>query len=101
MDILENLKLFYGIAEEDESKDSFFEALIDEAKADAMAYCNLTVYNNSLNSTVSKMARYKKTQIGAEGLSAQSYSGVSESLLSDYPADIYKALNRFKKVRTL
>lgn len=43
----------------------------------------------------------KLNRINTEGLASQAYSGVSESFINGYPADIQATLDRKRKIRTL
>lgn len=94
MDMLEKVKVMLGV---EANKDALLTLLIEEAKEDALNYCNLDDYKDSLDSIVIKMVRFKYGKLGAEALSSQSFSGVSEAINVDYTPDIYKALNRFKR----
>lgn len=48
-----------------------------------------------------RVAIIKLNRLNTEGLASQSFSGVSESYIDDYPQDIIKALNRKRKLKTL
>jgi hypothetical protein len=39
--------------------------------------------------------------MGSEGLASQGYSGVSESYINDYPADIKAILNRKRRLKVI
>lgn len=45
------------------------------------------------------IAILKLNRIGTEGLSSESYSGVSESFIDGYPADIQKRLNKLRQIK--
>lgn len=98
MELLDKLKILLGA---DDSKAPLLSLLIEEAKEDAIAYCNLKEYNPKMDSIILKMVRYKYTKLGNEAISSTSYSGISESYRADYTNDIYKALNNFRKVKCL
>lgn len=50
---------------------------------------------------IARMARTLYARVDGEGLAAQSYSGQSETFLSDWPADLRRAIHRFRKLVTL
>lgn len=72
--------------------------LIEEAKNEIVDYCNLDKYDEKLDFIMQKMVRHKFNRLGNEGISSQSYSGVSESYTADYEPSIYKALNRHRRL---
>lgn len=74
------------------------QVLLDEAQADFLAICGRTDVPEAAQSVVVRMAQIRYTRMGAEGLSAQSYSGASESFLGDYPEDLKRAMYRFRKL---
>lgn len=43
----------------------------------------------------------KLNRLNSEGLASQSYSGVSESYVDGYGADVMRVLNRKRKIRTV
>lgn len=46
---------------------------------------------------LARMALQLYARIGAEGLSAQNYSGASETFMSDWPDDLRRAIHRFRR----
>lgn len=48
-----------------------------------------------------QIAKIKLLRMDTEGLSAQSFSGVSETYLDGYPDEIQKLLNRKRKMKVL
>lgn len=48
-----------------------------------------------------RIAVIKLNRIGTEGLTSQAYSGVSESYINEYPADILTILNRKRKIKVI
>ena len=48
-----------------------------------------------------RIAVIKLNRLGTEGLSAQSYSGVSETYTDGLPADIVEVLNRKRKIKVV
>lgn len=75
--------------------------LLEISEQDFLAVCNRADVPETADGLLLQMALYRLSQLGAEGLSAQSFSGTSESLLSDYPDALKKSLYRYRKVKTL
>lgn len=96
--MLEKIKIMLGL---DETKDELLKLLVDDAIEEVVNYCNLTTYPEKLNSTVIKMVIQNYNRLGSEGISSQSFSGVSESFIDGYTADIIMVLNKNRKVRFL
>lgn len=70
------------------------------ALAEIEDYCNREA-DLSLELIAEKIAVIKLNRIGTEGLASQSYSGISESYIDGYPAEIQAVLNRKRKIKTL
>lgn len=70
------------------------------ALAEIEDYCNREA-DLSLELIAEKIAVIKLNRMGTEGLASQSYSGVSESYIDGYPAEIQAVLNRKRKIKTL
>lgn len=71
-----------------------------QALTEVEAYCNREA-DIELDMIVDRLAVIKLNRMNTEGLSGQSYSGVSESYIDGYPADILAILNRKRKIKTL
>lgn len=97
--MIEEIKILLG-----ESADSFTEAQIGlcakQALAEVEAYCQRKV-DYELEMVAERIAIIKLNRLHSEGLSAQSYSGVSETYTDGYPADIMAVLNRKRKIRVI
>lgn len=70
------------------------------ALAEVEAYCN-RVIDVELELVAEKIAVLKLNRLNTEGLAAQSYSGVSESYIDGYPAEILAVLNRKRKIKVV
>lgn len=70
------------------------------ALAEVEAYCGREA-DTVLELMAQQIAVIKLNRIGSEGLTAQSYSGVSESYIDGYPAYIQATLNRKRKIRVI
>lgn len=97
--IVEEIKILLG-----NSAASFSDALIElcakQALAEVEAYCRRPA-DAELEYTAMRIAVIKLNRIGTEGLSAQTFSGVSESYVEGYPADIMAVLNRKRKIKVV
>ena len=95
--MLEELKILLG-----DAADSFSEAQIGLALKRAIAevenYCKREL-DYELECIAVDIAKIKLNRLNTEGLANQSFSGVSETYIDGYPADIQKALNRKRRVR--
>lgn len=71
-----------------------------QALAEVEAYCNRQV-DYELEQVAIRIAIIKLNRINTEGLASQSYSGISESYVDGYPADIMAILKRKRKIKVI
>ena len=97
MELLNKVNLLLGTTD----KDDVLTMLIEDAKDEAMNYCNLIAYNVKLEPTIIKMVvqNYNKGRI--QGIISESYSGVTQAYSDGYTKDIYIMLNKNRKLKTL
>ena len=97
--MIEEIKLLLG-----EAASNYTDAQIGLALKIALLevedYCNREV-DATLELLAQKIAIIKLNRLGSEGLASQSFSGVSESFIDGYPADILAALNRKRKIKVV
>lgn len=93
---LQKVKLLIGIAVSDTSKDNLIDLLLEQAKNEFLEYCHRDDIPDRADNVVIDMAVIKYNLLGSEGLSNQSYSGLSESY-ANYPPQLLHALNRYRK----
>lgn len=97
--MLEEIKILLG-----DAASNFTDAQIGLcaklALAEVEAYCN-RVIDVELELVAEKIAVIKLNRLNSEGLAAQSYSGVSESYIDGYPAEILAVLNRKRKIKVV
>lgn len=97
--MIDEIKLMLG-----ESSSNYPDALISlslkQAIAEVEDYCGRSL-DVSLEMVAQKIAVIKLNRIHTEGVSSQSYSGVSESYIDGYPADILAILNKKRKIKVL
>jgi hypothetical protein len=96
---MEDIKILLG-----EAANNFTDAQIDlclkHAKAEIESYCNREI-DAELEICAQKIAIIKLNRLNSEGLASQGYSGVSESYIDGYPADILAVLNRKRKIKVV
>ena len=97
--MLDNIKIRLGDAATN-YKDELINLYIEDAKNEVKSYCNREL-DDELNSCVEKIVVIKLNRVNSEGLASQSYSGVSESYIDGYPADILAVLNRKRKIKVV
>lgn len=72
------------------------------ALAEVEGYTGRTVAGDyELEIVAQKIAILKLNRIGSEGLLSQGYSGVSETYVDGYPADVLAVLNRKRKIKVI
>ena len=95
--MLEEIKIMLGDAAANYS-DAQIGLCAKQALAEVEAYCRRTA-DYEMEVAAERIAILKLNRLGTEGLSGQSYSGVSENYIDGYPADIIALLNRKRKVK--
>ena len=95
--MIEEMKILLG-----DAASNYTDAQINLAYKIALAevedYCNREA-DETLKLIAEKIAVIKLNRINTEGLASQSYSGVSESYIDGYPAEIQAVLNRKRKIK--
>lgn len=95
--MIEEIKLMLG-----ETAKNYTDAQIGLAYKLALMeveeYCKRDA-DAALELVAERIAVIKLNRFGTEGLASQSFSGVNESYLDGYPADIQAILNRKRKVK--
>ena len=81
--------------------DEYLSLLLDDAEQEAKGYCHRDDIPYPLEGAVVRMALVHINQSGAEGMSAQGFSGVSESYMDGYPAEVQAILRRYRKLVVL
>ena len=97
--MLEEIKILLGEAAENYT-DAQINLCLKMALAEVEAYTNREA-DTILELVAQKIAIIKLSRINTEGLASQSFSGVSESYINDYPEDIKTILNRKRKIKVL
>jgi hypothetical protein len=97
--MIEEIKILLGDAAGNYS-DALIGLCAKQAIAEVEAYCNRVV-DYELELMAEKIAIIKLNRINTEGLANQSFSGVSETYIDGYPAEILTVLNRKRKIKVL
>ena len=97
--MLEEIKLLLGDAASNYS-DAQISLAYKLALAEVKGYCNREV-DTTLELIAEQIAVIKLNRLNTEGLASQSYSGVNESYIDGYPAEIQAALNRKRKLKVI
>lgn len=97
--MIEEIKLLLGDSAANYS-DAQISLAYKLASAEVEEYCKREL-DTVLELAAEQIAVIKLNRFGSEGLSSQSYSGVSESYIDGYPAEIQAVLNRKRKVKFL
>lgn len=95
----EEIRLLLGDAAANYS-DAQIGLCLKMALSEVQAYCNREL-DFELEIVAQRIAIIKLNKLNAEGLSSQSYSGVSESYIDGYPADIMAVLKRKRRMKVL
>lgn len=70
------------------------------ARAEIEEYCGREL-DTTLEFIAEQIAVIKLNRTNTEGLASQSLSGVSESYINGYPAEIQQVLNRKRKIKVI
>lgn len=97
--MIEEIKILLG-----ERASNYTDAQINLAyklaAAEVEDYCGRDL-DTTLELMAEQIAVIKLNRIGTEGLTAQGFSGVSESYISGYPAEVQQVLNRKRKIKVV
>ena len=97
--MLEEIRILLG-----DSASNYTDAQINLAYKLALteveAYCNREA-DATLELIAEKIAIIKLNRLNTEGLASQGFSGVSESYIDGYPADVLAVLNRKRKIKVV
>lgn len=97
--MIEEIKIMLG-----DAADAYTEAQISLclkiALAEVAAYCNREL-DYELELLAQRIAIIKLNRINTEGLASQGFSGVNESYIDGYPAEILAVLNRKRKIKVV
>lgn len=81
--------------------DDLLAALVSITTAEACAYCNRAEMPPESAGTLAQLVVVKYNRQGTEGAASEGYSGVTQSYVDGYPAELRHALARWRKVKVL
>lgn len=97
--MINEIKLMLG-----ESASNFSDDLISlyyrQSLAEVEEYCRREA-DATLEMLADRIAVIKLNRLHSEGVSSQNFSGVSESYIDGYPADIQAMLDRKRKIKVI
>lgn len=97
--MIEEIKILLGDTSSNYT-DAQIELYYQMALTEIEEYCKREV-DKTLEVIAKRIAVINLNRINSEGLSSQSYSGVSESYINGYPSDIVAILNSKRKIKVL
>lgn len=97
--MVEEIKILLGEAASNYT-DEQIGLCAKQALAEVQAYCQREI-DYELEICAERIAIIKLNRLNTEGLASQSYSGVSESYIDGYPADIMAVLKRKRKLKVM
>lgn len=97
--MVNEIKLMLGDAASNFS-DELIALYYKQSLAEVEEYCRRTA-DAVLEGVADRIAVIKLNRLNSEGLASQAYSGVSESYINGYPADIQAILDRKRKIKML
>lgn len=97
--MIEEIKILLGEAASNYT-DAQISLCVKYAQSEIQAYCNREL-DMELEIAAQRIAIIKLNRLNTEGLASQSFSGINESYLDGYPADILALLKRKRKMKVL
>ena len=96
--MLEKIKLLLSKSNDD-SVDELLNTLIAICNDEAVVYCNLPQYMNTLDNVIVAMVIEKYNRMGSEGAVSQRASGVAVNYDSFYSEKVVRLLNKHRKIK--
>ena len=97
--MIENIKLMLGDAAANFT-DAQIALYLMLASKEVEGYCNRKL-DTELEVCAQRIATIRLLRMNTEGLASQSFSGVNESYVDGYPADILAIMNRKRKIKVV
>lgn len=97
--MVSDIKLMLGDAVSNFS-DDLIALYYKQSLAEVEDYCKREA-DAVLEGVADRIAVIKLNRLNSEGLASQNFSGVSESYINGYPADIQAILDRKRKIRLI
>lgn len=83
----------------DTSKDDLLNLMVEDVQEFILNYCNIKELPGKAESLIRRIAVIRYNTLGSEGLSSESYSGISQSFIDGLPKDIKQELGAIRKVK--
>ena len=80
------------------AQEEILDALIMQCADEFMAICNRDDVPARADHIIEQMVAFRYSQLSAEGLASQSFSGMSEAYMSDYPERMKRAMYQFRRL---
>lgn len=96
--MLEKLKTL--LKKTDSDSDGLLRILLDFTTEEVVNYTH-SYDLDKLENVIISIAIWKYNRLGSEGLNSENYSGVSFSYLNEYPDNILKQLQSYRRIKTL
>lgn len=96
--MIDEIKILLGDAASNYTE-AQIKVCLKHAQSEVVGYCGKEL-DEELEMAAERIAIIKLNRLNSEGLAGQSFSGVSETYVDGYPADIQALLDR-KKVRKI
>lgn len=97
--MVNDIKIMLGEAASNYS-DALISLCYKQSLTEVEAYCRREA-DIELDMVADRLAVIKLNRMNTEGLSSQSFSGVSENYIDGYPADIKAILDRKRKIKII
>ena len=94
---LEKVKIILDLDETNKSKDGLLEIYIQNAMDYICDYTKIKEIPKSLNSVIIEMVVYQYQQRGVENMSTESMGAMYQSFIQEYPGNIRKRLNPYRR----
>ena len=96
--MLEKLKLLLGIT--DDTKEQLLRMLLDFTTEEVVNYTH-NYELDKLSNVILNLAVWKFNRLGTEGVDAENYSGVSFNYTAEYPDNIKKQMQAYRRIQTI
>ncbi|EPY2290978.1 phage head-tail connector protein [Clostridium sporogenes] len=97
--MLNKIKIALPISTTDTSKDDLLNLMIEDVQEFILNYCNIKELPGRAESLIRRIVVIRCNIMGSEGLSSESYSGISQSFIDGLPKDIKQELGAIRKVK--
>lgn len=100
-ELLRKIKIRLEIDPDDNSKDSLFEVLIEDAISyiKRIAFLNENEVNENFHSVIRKMVVFDFRRQGVENLKTETAGSLQENFVTEYPKDILDEITPYRKIR--